>query len=153
MPEIVSELVEVFIYRKVEDEFEFLLLKRSKDEAFPDIWSVAGGKVRKNEKASDAAIREMHEETGLKAKHFYLVDAVNTFYEISLDVIHIVPVFLSEAEEVDVNLSEEHSEYKWMKYDEAYEKIFWNGWKNNIKLINNILRNENLFKTLQEINI
>lgn len=151
MPKIVSELVEVFIYRKVKDEFEFLLLKRSKDEVFPDIWSVAGGKIVGNEKTFEAAKREMTEETGLKPKHFYIVDTVNTFYEVNSDAIHIVPVFLAEAVEGEVILSEEHSEYKWMKYDEAYDKIFWSGWKENIKLIKKLLHDENLFKTLQEI--
>jgi dATP pyrophosphohydrolase len=151
LPKIISEIVEVFIYRKVKGEFEFLLLKRNNSEIYPDIWSVAGGRVNKNEKAHEAAKREMFEETGLTAKHFYVVDIVNTFYEMKSDVIHLVPVFLAEANTGKVKLSEEHSEFKWMSYEEAYEKLYWIGWKNNLKVINEILHNESLFKTLQEI--
>ncbi len=94
----------------------------------------------------------MNEETGLSAKHFYKVDTVNCFYDINSDVINLTPVFLAEANEGEVKLSEEHSEYKWMNYSEAYGNIFWIGWKDNIKLINEILNNDKLFGTLEEIN-
>ncbi|MDQ3018970.1 MAG: NUDIX domain-containing protein [Bacteroidota bacterium] len=151
MPKVVSELVVVFIYRKIKHGFEFLLLKRDKSEVYPGIWSIAGGRINENEKAYETAIREMLEETGLTAKHFYLLDTTNVFYEIENDSINFVPLFLAEANDGEVKLSDEHSEYKWMKYEEAYDKIFWLQWKTNIKEINKILHNEKLFNTLQEI--
>lgn len=48
----------------IEQENKFLLIKRASD---PDkgLWSIPGGLVELGEKAKDAAIREVHEETGL----------------------------------------------------------------------------------------
>jgi len=153
LPEIVSKIVEIFIYRKIDNEYKFLLLKRDKSEVHPGIWSIAGGEIEKDEKAYEAAIREMNEETGLTAKHIYVIDIVNTFYEMNDDELHVVPLFLAEAEEGEAELSDEHSEYGWMNYEDAHNKIYWIGWKNNLKLINEILNSENLFRTLKEIKI
>jgi dihydroneopterin triphosphate diphosphatase len=151
LPKIISGIVEVFIYRKAGNEFEFLLLKRNDDEVYPGIWSVAGGRVNENEKAFEAAKREMTEETGLTAKNFYVVEKVNTFYEMRNDVINLVPLFLAEANEGEVKLSGEHIDFKWMNYEDAYIKLHWIGWKNNLKMINEILHDENSFRTLREI--
>jgi len=151
LPEIVSKIVEIFIYRKLDNEIKFLLLKRDKSEVYPGIWSIAGGEIDKGEKAYEAAIREMKEETGLTPKHMYIIDNVNIFYEMHNDLMHIVPLFLAEAEESEAELSDEHSEYEWMNYEDAYKKIYWIGWKNNLELIYEILNNENLFRTLKEI--
>ena len=153
MPEIVSKIAEVFIYRKKDDKIEYLLLKRSDDEVYPGIWSVAGGKIRENEKAYQGAYREMKEETGLSAKNFYALDAVNVFYEADDDMFHLTPVFLAETEDTDVVLSDEHTEFKWAEYEESYEDIHWTVWKNNLKLIDETLHNEYHFRTLKRIDI
>ena len=153
MPEIVSKIVEIFVYKKVDNEYKFLLLKRANGEIHPGIWSISGGEIDKDEKAFEAAIREMNEETGLAAKHIYVIDKVNIFYELHNDELHVVPLFLAEAEEGEAELSDEHSEYEWMNYEDAYNKIYWIGWKSNLKLIYEILNNENLFRTLKEVKI
>ncbi len=152
MPEIVSKIAEVFIYRKTGEKIEYLLLKRSDDEVYPGIWSVAGGKIRENEKAYQGAYREMKEETGLSAKNFYALDVVNVFYEADEDMFHLTPVFLAEADDADVALSDEHNDFKWAGYEEAYEDIHWSAWKKNLKVIEKTLMNENLFRTLKRIN-
>ena len=151
MPKIVSEIAEVFIYRKYNDGIKYLLLKRSASEVYPGIWSIAGGRIDDGEKAYETGIREMFEETGLTSKYFYKVDKIDCFYDIKNDVIQLTPIFLAEANEGEVILSEEHSEYRWMNFEEAYENIFWIDWKNNIKLINEILNDDKLFGTLEKI--
>lgn len=151
MAKIVSQIAEVFIYKYFGSEIKYLLLKRSESEVYPGIWSIAGGRIADGEKAYETGIREMSEETGLTAKHFYKADTVNCFYDIKNDVIQLTPLFLAEANEGEVILSEEHSEYRWMTFEEAYENIFWIEWKKNIKLINEILNDDILFKTLEEI--
>lgn len=152
MPEIVSEIAEIFIYRKVRDTFEYLLLKRNYNETYAGIWSIAGGKIEKDEKALEAALREMKEETGLKAKRLFLLEKVSVFFEHRDDKMHLVPVFLAEAKDNDgVILSEEHSEFAWMNFDEAYEKIHWKDWKKNLKTIHRILTEDKSFEALKEI--
>lgn len=153
MPDIVSRIVEIFVYKKIDNEFKFLLLKRADDEEYPGIWSMPGGGIEEGEKAYETAVREMKEETGLTPNHIYVFDNVNVFYFMQDDLLHMVPVFLAEADESIVELCNEHSEYGWMSFEDAYKKINWVRWKDNLKLINEILNDDNLFRTLKEIKL
>ena len=60
----------------IENNGEYLLIQRA---AEPDkgLWSVPGGMVELGERASDAAIREAYEETGLKVKLVRVLDVVD----------------------------------------------------------------------------
>src|SRR3989338_5845451 len=49
------------------DNEKILLLKREK-EPYRGLWSLPGGKVKKDEHVSQAAIRELEEESGIKCK-------------------------------------------------------------------------------------
>lgn len=151
MPNIVSEITEIFIYKKVGRINKFLLLKRNESEIYAGIWSIAGGRIEEGEKIYEAAKREMMEETGLEPVHFYSIDIVNGFYAKDKDTINLVPVFLAEAGSQVVKLSSEHSEYLWLDYENALEKIYWISWKQNLKVINEVLNDKELFKTLIEI--
>lgn len=42
-----------------------LLCKRNNEGSFPGLWSLPAGKIEKNEKSKDAAIREFKEETDI----------------------------------------------------------------------------------------
>lgn len=42
-----------------------LLCKRNNEGSFPGMWSLPAGKIEKNEKSKDAAIREFKEETDI----------------------------------------------------------------------------------------
>lgn len=44
---------------------KFLSCKRNSDMPFPNIWSIPGGKIEKNESSMDAARREFLEETNI----------------------------------------------------------------------------------------
>lgn len=46
-------------------QHEVLLLLRDAAVHCPDVWSFPGGKVEANESAQTAALRELHEETGI----------------------------------------------------------------------------------------
>ena len=63
--ELISNLVEVHIFREMENGIEFLLLKRSEDEIFPGVWQMVSGKIKDGEKSYETAVRELKEETGL----------------------------------------------------------------------------------------
>ncbi|MBX7042527.1 MAG: NUDIX domain-containing protein [Ignavibacteria bacterium] len=151
MPELSSRLAEIFIYRINGDAPEYLLLKRSGKVTYSGIWSVCAGKIEPGEKAYEAAVREMREETGLAPEELYNVDAVNVFYDPVTDGMHVVPVFLARVEICDVTLNEEHTEYKWLTADEAVKTLHWVSHKNNLKLIRKCLTHEEYFRTLNLI--
>lgn len=52
---------------------ELLLAKRS-HPPMPDIWSLPGGKIEPGETAADTALRELAEETGVRARLLGVID-------------------------------------------------------------------------------
>jgi dATP pyrophosphohydrolase len=111
--------IAAYICRVENGRSRFLILKR-KTSYLPDTWQMVSGKIEKGEKAWEAALREIREETGLVPDRLYSANEVELFYEVSQNCINIVPVFIGfiDSDQV-VRLSSEHSEYKWISPDES----------------------------------
>ena len=152
MPDIVSNLIDLFVYKRVSKEFQYLLLKRSDDVVFPKMWQMISGTIEKEEKAIETALRELQEETGLKPEKIFVIPKLTEFFFPEQDTINLVPIFLVESKTDTIVLSEEHAEYGWFDFPEALEKLHWNTWKENITFINDIIKDEKRFNNLKEIN-
>jgi len=111
---ITVRVVDVYVFRKVENKICFLLLKRANNKIYEHLWQGVAGKIETGESACQAALRELEEETGLKPKHMFIADHVSKFYEQIGDRINLVPVFGIEVESEEVRLSDEHTEFRWM---------------------------------------
>jgi 8-oxo-dGTP diphosphatase len=70
-----SVTVDIIIFRVFENEPEVLLIKRANDP-FKEQWALPGGFVDQDEALEDAAVRELHEETGLSG---ILLTQMHTF--------------------------------------------------------------------------
>ena len=104
--------------------------------AYPGIWQYVTGSLEGAEKASEAALRELHEETGFTPIHFWNVPFVNSFLDASRDVIHLLPLFAAQVESGKMpQLSSEHSEFQWLFFEEAMKKLVWPGQKTGLKII------------------
>ena len=111
---------------KINGEIKILLMKRNKG----GFWCHVAGKVEVGEKAWQAIIREFYEETAIDVKQLYSADYLEQFYEATLNVIEMIPVFVVYCEENQkIILNEEHSEYIWCSLDEALEKVVFGGQK------------------------
>ena len=131
-----SILVEAHIFRKVENDLEFLLLKRADNENYPGIWQMVTGAIDENEKAFITALREIREETGLHPHKLWVVPTVNSFYSPEKDLISMIPVFAALVENnFEITISSEHSEFKWVKKEEAKKLLAWNGQRTSIDTI------------------
>ena len=125
----------VVLIKKIDGEGRFLLLQRINEPA--GAWCYVAGKIEKDEKAYQSAIREAREETGLDIKELYSADLCEQFYEIKKDSIWIAPVFVGFVDEnAEVNLNSEHSQYKWCTIDECMELLTFPGTKKIIESIN-----------------
>ena len=151
MPDIISNLIELYVFKKIHDEPKYLLLKRATDVVFPNIWQMISGTIENNEKAYETAFRELKEETGINANSLYKVPKVSEFYYIEQDTINLVPIFLAELNEDKITLSKEHAEYSWFDFVDAYQKLQWITWKDNLELINNIFKDKIKYKNLEKI--
>jgi len=133
---VVSTLIEAHIFRQNGNELEFLLLKRSDKEKYPNIWQMVTGSIDENEKAYQTALREIMEETGLSTEKLWIVPQVNSFYSHEKDEVCFVPVFAALVKEKsDVRISSEHSEFKWLEKENAKELLAWKGQRNAVDTI------------------
>lgn len=153
-PKIVTDYIECIVYFKSEEGFKFLVMKRSDyTKVYPGIWQIVTGRHEKNEMSADCAIREVREETGLNIKRFFAFPKVSSFYTYHNDKINLVPLFLAESEGMNVKLSNEHTEFKWLGYDDAYNTIFLFTQKEMLHYVNLFLNSNEYFKTLTEIKL
>ena len=63
MADITIRVVDCYVFRQTDGGLRFLLLKRNKDKLYEHLWQGVAGKIEGNETASEAAIRELREET------------------------------------------------------------------------------------------
>ncbi len=122
-------IVFVYPYIKTDDnDFEYALLK----SAERNIWEAVAGGGEDAETLLEAAVRETFEETGIRVESPPVqLDTkapvpVTRFKEShSWGNMYVIPIhyFGIRAENRQIRMSEEHSEYKWLKYHDARELL------------------------------
>ena len=105
------------------DDAEVLLLRRG-GGAFAGAWTVVMGGVEDGETGTDAARRELVEETGLSATAFYTAGELDAFYDPVRDRIVHVPFFVAYVTPGDVVLEPDvHDEHRWVRFADAAEML------------------------------
>ena len=118
-------------YRFIENELHFCVFHR----ADSDIWQFIAGGGENNEKPADAALREIKEEAGvtaeklteLKSVAFVPAEIVTETMRAHWDKnIFVIPEYSFAFEcNADPTISREHSEYKWLPYNDARKLLKW----------------------------
>jgi dATP pyrophosphohydrolase len=147
------EMIEAHIFREKGGSLEFLLLKRSKAEIYPGLWQMVTGSVEAGEKAPEAAIREIKEETGLSPRRLWTVPHINSFYSVRKDKIIFIPVFAALTNAEEILLSEEHVEFAWFPPDKAIELLAWEGQRKSVKIITDYYLYRREFLDMLEIKL
>ena len=127
MSAIVSEIVEVVVFRFSRDVPEYLLLKRATGESlYPGVWQIITGSMHGGESAPQAALRELREETGLVPERLWVMPMTGSFYDHATDRVHIAPFFLAQVSAPsEVRLSDEHTQYVWLGLEDARRLLIW----------------------------
>ncbi len=99
---------------------KILVVKRgATDDHLPSVWETPGGGMDAEELPQNALLREIQEETGLSV---HIGQPFNVFtFKKDTGEFKIGITFLCEYAEGEVVLSEEHSEYAWIKPSEFAE--------------------------------
>ena len=118
-------------YRIVERELCFCVFRRSDS----DVWQFIAGGGEDNEKPIDTALREIKEETGVIAEKLtalksiafvpaeVVAESMRTYWDKD---IFVIPEYSFAFECIaDPVLSREHSEYKWLPYNDARKLLKW----------------------------
>lgn len=118
------------------DGYEFLQLRRSKDDYMGGTWQPIYGTSEKDESAVVTVVRELREEAGLIPTELYRLDQVSVFYIASTDTMwHCVPFCAIVTREEQVILNEEHDAARWVPAADA-DRVFM--WKDNRDAIRDI---------------
>ena len=134
--EIEAPGINVAVVKKDAGGWKFLLLKRAAKESYPGFWGFLTGGRENDETVPQLAVREMAEEIGLKPQKLWATEYVFQFYEPTVDKIWILPVLVAEvADNSEIKLSSENSEYRWLEAEEAQKTVLW---KNLRKVIGDI---------------
>jgi len=132
---IKSFSIAAYICRIEDGRARFLVIKRQ-TSYLPDSWQTVSGKIEEGEKAWEAALREIREETGLVPDRFYSANDVELFYEVNQNCINLVPVFVGFVQsDQPVRLSTEHSEHKWVSSEEAGKLLRFDHQKVTMRMI------------------
>jgi len=108
-----------------DNEVRYLLLKHIKTGTH---WGFPKGRMENGESEKEAATREISEETGLTNLTFIdgFIDKEEYSFKRKDDGViidKVVTYFLAEVNSKDTRISEEHTEYIWVAFDEAMEKL------------------------------
>ncbi len=114
------------IYRKIDDRIEIVLIAVKNKT----VWTLPKGLIDKGEKAEDAAIREILEETGLYTEIISFIDEKSYWFYVKRDNVKCkktVLYFLVKYLKGDLNKHGwEVDDAKWFDIDEAIEKASYN---------------------------
>lgn len=133
---VISNLIEAHIFKLKNGELEFLLLKRAAYQYYPNLWQMVSGKIKEGEKAYQTALREIKEETNLIPEKLWIAPNINSFYSPDDEYISLIPVFAAKvSSNSEVVISSEHSEFKWVKKDEAKNLLAWEGQRKSVDVI------------------
>ncbi|MEC7872050.1 MAG: NUDIX domain-containing protein [Candidatus Neomarinimicrobiota bacterium] len=153
MTKIITRVVDCYVFNLLDNDPSFLILKRNHNKIYEHLWQGVAGKIEKGETAWQTAIRELKEETGLNPYRMFVADHISKFYEVKGDRINLVPVFGIEVNSKDVILSEEHIEYKWVNFNEARDILAWNGQKEGLEVVYNMISNSDERMRWSKINL
>jgi 8-oxo-dGTP pyrophosphatase MutT (NUDIX family) len=130
----------IVVYRTTQaGEIEYLLLCYTAGH-----WDFPKGKIEPGENKQEAALRELHEETGLIGiiQPGFTHQFGYNFTDYDGDKAHkIVYFFIGTINKSSVVLSDEHTDYVWLTYDQAYKKLTYK----NTQIL---LRKAQLFKMI-----
>ena len=151
MPKIESNYIELHIFNPYTGKF--LLLKRASHKIYPGTWQMITATCENGETSKQTALRELSEETSLNASKLFSIPHVNTFYFDINDSVCLSPVFLVFVDSENVKISDEHTDYKWVTYNDAIELIHWPDQIESLNVIWRYLVNETLRKKLVELEL
>ncbi|RWZ58651.1 NUDIX domain-containing protein [Halobacillus fulvus] len=115
--------VAVVLLKPFGEECKLLLLRRN-SKVLQNVWCYIGGSIEEGEAAWEAALREVEEETGLKSISLYTSTLFDQIYSPAEDYIYLAPVFVGYVEGTgQVKLNDEHSEFKWVTFEEAFDTV------------------------------
>ena len=105
-------------------------------------WDFAKGRIEENESLHEAAIRETREETGITDVEFFdgFEEKIEYHFQFEGKLIHKqVIFFLAKTKTRNVKVSHEHTDFKWLDFENSLKKITYENARNILSKANKLL--------------
>jgi 8-oxo-dGTP pyrophosphatase MutT (NUDIX family) len=121
------------------DRLEILLIRRAPHRIFPGLWQCVTGGVEAGETVPAAAMREVHEETGLgpaEIEAFYDLDQVAPFYDEGTDAVVVSAIFAARVRpDAAPRPSWEHDGLRWVPAADAPRLAIWPSYRESVRRV------------------
>lgn len=133
---------DIWVFRRAVAGVEFLVLRTSEEKADRyfnggRFWQIPSGVFDGEESVPTAADRELA-PYGLSARAVWSAEHAYTIYNRRFHELQIISVFAAEvapdANTVQLNHAE-HSEYEWLSYSAAHERVHYRGLKDGLRSV------------------
>jgi dATP pyrophosphohydrolase len=140
MPKVVSDIVDVYVVRRLNARVQFLLLQRAHDVAMPMTWQGFHTQIEDGEPTLAAAVRAVHSYCGLNVSAAFSSDYVNQFFDETRDVLVLAPVIAVNVHpQAPVNLSDDYRDIAWLGEHEATARLMFAGQRTAVHRIAEVL--------------
>ena len=140
MPQIISDIVDAYVFRRLNARVQFLLLQRQADVVMGQTWQGFHTRIDDGETAIAAAQRAVREFTGLATTAFYSADYINQFYDESRDAVVLAPVLaLTVGSRQLIALAAVFSDFGWVTCSEAVTLLPFSGQRWAVRHIDEIM--------------
>jgi len=140
MPRVVSDIVDVYVFRRLNARVQFLLLQRRHDVALPSTWQAFHSQVRVGDTTLQTVKRAVFELSGLNVSEVYSADYVNQFYDETRDALVLAPVFaVNVSPQAPLGLGPDFRDAAWFDRDEATARLAFSGQRWAVRHIDEIM--------------
>ena len=140
MPAIAADIVDAYVFRKINARVQFLLLLRRPGLPLGNTWQSIHAQIQPGETALEAAQRTILVNTGLATTNAYSADYINQFYDHTTDRIILAPVLaFTVPPRARVHLGEDYADSAWCDRDEATARLMWSGQRWAIRHIDEVI--------------
>jgi dihydroneopterin triphosphate diphosphatase len=140
MPEIVSDIVDVYVFRRLNARVQFLLLQRKATVPLGNTWQSFHTQIQAHETTLIAARRAVRELAGLSVSEAYSADYINEFFDDTRDVVVLAPVLaVNVSPQAPVTLGRELREASWWDTNQAMARLPFSGQRWAVKHISELM--------------
>jgi dATP pyrophosphohydrolase len=140
MPQVLSDIVDVYVFRRLNARVQFLLLQRRSDVALPHTWQAFHSQVRVGDTSLQTITETVKSLAGLNISAVYSADYINQFYDEGRDAIVLAPVFaVNVSPQSPIDLGDDYRDAAWFGRDEATARLPFSGQRWAVRHIDEIM--------------
>ncbi len=140
MPDIVSDIVDVYVFRRLNARVQFLLLQRRANVPLGNTWQSFHTQIQGYESTIEAGQRAVRELSGLTVSEVYSADYINEFFDDTRDVVVLAPVLAANVSpQAPVTLGPELKECAWWDTNQAIARLPFAGQRWAVRHINELM--------------